>query len=367
MNAQVLEINISNDYVNNKKRKQCATRKTLKNTENKIVENVYDGDSLLSINKQKFQKPFIKWVGGKTQILDKLLARIPNEFNNYREIFLGGGSVLLGILTLAKEGCIRIKGKVYAYDINEPLIYAFKNLQMDYGKLYYEINKLAIEFLKCPAGPSGNRSPCCIEDALMSRESYYYFIRNTYNLMDECAKKTVTGSALFIFLNKTCFRGMFRQGPNGFNVPYGNYKNPKIADLCHLEEIHKLIQNVEFECCDYRESIVKTQPHDFVYMDPPYMPEAANSFVGYTSNGFNMESHLTLFNEILNLSEKENVKIMLCNSDVSTIREIFNGGEYKVETFLCRRAINCKRPNSVTNEIMITNYRKYTIGGNKTK
>lgn len=362
MNAQVLSCSVANEVINRKKRKQFnkKSNKSLINCENQMGVNTastHTNDSL-SICKPKLQKPFIKWVGGKTQILEKLLASIPSEFENYREIFLGGGSVLLGILTLAKSGHIRINGKVYAYDINEPLIYAFKNLQMDYEKLYFEINRLAREFFECPAGSSGNRSPSSIEDARMSRESYYYFIRNMYNLLDASGKKTVNGSALFIFLNKTCFRGMFRQGPNGFNVPYGNYKNPRIADLGQLQEIHKLIQDVEFECCDFRDSIARTQRNDFVYLDPPYVPEANNSFVAYTCNGFNMESHMTLFSLIGNVCKKENVKIMLCNSDVSTVRDSFNGPEYKITIFLCRRAINSKRPQSVTNEIMITNYSK---------
>lgn len=332
--------------------------------DNNISQDIYaiECGSLHQMEKQKLKlklhKPFIKWVGGKTQIMDKLIEKMPDEFGNYREIFLGGGSVLLGVLSLAKAEVIHINGKVYAYDLNEALIYAFKNVQADYKKLYLVLNSIASDFYKCPAEATANRKPACIDDARLSRESYYYYIRNQYNLLDECGKKTIEGSAMFIFLNKTCFRGMYREGPNGYNVPYGNYKNPKIVDIEQLAEIHGLIQDVEFRCCDFAESLGKVQCNDFVYMDPPYVPETKASFVGYTSHGFTTENHMNLFSQIHKMCKKENIKIMLCNSDVGTVRESFSDPKYNVTTLLCRRSINSKKPESMTNELLITNYTK---------
>lgn len=304
----------------------------------------------------KLQKPFLKWIGGKTQIIDKLLAQMPYTFNNYHELFLGGGSVLISVLYLSKIGMLQIKNKVYAYDVNETLIYAFKNVQTNYEKLFIEINNIECEFKKCPADPSGIRDPSSPDEARTSRESYYYYIRKKYNSIDECAKKTITASAMFIFLNKTCFRGMFREGSKGFNVPYGNYKNPNICDYKHLSEIHALIKNVEFICCDFTKSIQNIISDDFVYMDPPYVNCSENSFVQYTSNGFSMENHITLFTLINTMCKNKNVKIMLCNSDVATVRNWFPYPQYNTKTLVCRRCINPKRPDSKTNELIITNY-----------
>jgi DNA adenine methylase len=172
-----------------------------------------------------------------------------------------------------------------------------------------------------------------------------------YNKLCLDDKKSILGSAMFIFLNKTCFRGIFRVGPKGFNVPYGHYNNPEIINKEHLEEIHNLIQNVVFECCDFSLSLSKVEPDDFVYLDPPYAPETNTSFVGYTENGFNMESHEKLFN-ILNTT---NEKWMLSNADVKLVRDNFANEKYKIESIVCKRSINSKNPDAKTKEVIIQN------------
>ncbi len=159
---------------------------------------------------------------------------------------------------------------------------------------------------------------------------------------------------MFIFLNKTCFRGMFRMGPNGFNVPYGNYKNPEIINKNHLEEIHNLIQNVKFECCDFSCSLINIDDNDFTYLDPPYAPEINTSFVGYTKSGFGLEQHKHLFELIHNLT-RENKKIMLSNSDVKLVRDNFDE-KYRIIEILCKRTINSKNPNAKAKEVIIMNY-----------
>jgi DNA adenine methylase len=301
-------------------------------------------------------KPILKWVGGKTQILDKLIIEFPKEINNYHEIFLGGGSVLLALLCYVKNGIIKINKNIYAYDINEPLIYMYKNIQSNHDELYDEIQKIISEFNLCNNDTNKiNRNPKNIEEALFVKENYYYWIRNQYNKLNFIEKRTSKGSAIFIFLNKTCFRGIFRLGPNGFNVPYGHYKNPEIINKQHLNEIHDLIKDVIFECCDFSVSLNNIDIDDYVYIDPPYAPEKNTSFVGYTENGFNIDNHINLFNSIHKLTET-NKKIMLSNSDVSLIHDNFSNEKYNITSILCKRTINSKNPKSKTKEVIIKNF-----------
>jgi len=302
-------------------------------------------------------KPLLKWVGGKTQIIYTLLGNFPVEINNYHEIFLGGGSVLFALLSYAKHGLIHINGNIYAYDVNEPLIYIYKNIQTNHNELYEILQSIIIDFNECGDGPV-NRKPANIEEAKTSKENYYYWVRSQYNKLTN--KKTMICSAMFIFLNKTCFRGVFRVGPNGFNVPYGNYKNPEIINKDHLDEIHNLIQNVIFECCDFSLSLslslTSVEENDFVYLDPPYAPENSKSFVGYTENGFNIENHQKLFELINMITDKRNIKIIMNNADVSLVRDNFTTDKYNIIEILCKRSINSKNPEAKAKEVIIRNY-----------
>ena len=317
---------------------------------------IYDNKLVKHANFKKVNipKPILKWVGGKTQILNKLIVEFPTEINNYREIFLGGGSVLLTLLSYVKNGIIKIHGKIYAYDLNEPLIYIYINIQSSHNELYNEIQKLITEFNSCGKGEI-NRTPKNIAEAKVAKENFYYWIRSEYNKLSFADKKTIIGSAMFIFLNKTCFRGVFRVGPKGFNVPYGHYNNPEIINKDHLDEINKLIQNVIFGCCDFNTSLNSIEPNDYVYLDPPYAPETDTSFVGYTENGFNIDNHNNLFKLIHKLTEA-NKKIMLSNADVSLVRENFTNEKYSTLSILCKRSINSKNPDAKAKEVIIKNY-----------
>jgi DNA adenine methylase len=297
-------------------------------------------------------KPILKWVGGKTQILDKLMVEFPVEINNYHEIFLGGGSVLFMLLSYVKAGVIKITGTIYAYDLNEPLIYVYKNIQSSYNELYIETQKLIKEYNTCGDVLIINRRPANFEEATQTKENYYYWIRTQYNNLNLVDKNSLIGSAMFIFLNKTCFRGVFRVGPNGFNVPYGHYKNPEIVNKDHLYEIHCLIQGVVFECCDFTVSLSNVVDEDFVYLDPPYAPQTTSSFVGYTLNGFNIEKHKHLFKLLHTLKQK----ILLSNADVTLVRENFTNDKYNITTILCKRSIHSKNPGVKIDEVMIKNY-----------
>ena len=303
------------------------------------------------MTKDKYPKPILKWVGGKTQIIDKLITEMPNEINNYREIFLGGGSVLLALLNEVKNGKIKINGNIYAYDINEPLIFTYKNIQQKHNELYNKLQSIINDFKDC-GNSELNRKPTNIEEAKQNKENYYYWIRSQYNQLTD--KNTITGSAMFIFLNKTCFRGLFRVGPNGFNVPYGHYNNPEIINKEHLDLIHHLIQNVIFDCCHFQLSIITTEENDYLYIDPPYAPETKTSFVGYSEKGFDIEEHNNLFTILNNLND--NIKFMLSNADVSLVRDNFTNEKYNITSILCKRSINSKNPQSKTKEVVIKNY-----------
>jgi DNA adenine methylase len=209
-----------------------------------------------------YNKPILKWVGGKTQIIDKIMDEFPCEINNYHELFLGGGSVLIELLHKIDKGDIKVKGKIYAYDINEVLINIYKHIQNNCEIFYNKIKKIVDEYKSCndAKGNDRNKKPTSKTEALTSRESYYYWIRKEYNSTD---KNSMYSCVLFLFLNKTCFRGLYRVGPNGFNVPYGNYKNPEIVNYEHLQYLSKLIKNVEFICSDFTKSFEKIVKDDF--------------------------------------------------------------------------------------------------------
>jgi DNA adenine methylase len=144
---------------------------------------------------------------------------------------------------------------------------------------------------------------------------------------------------------------MYREGPNGYNVPYGHYKKtPTIITEEDLNYISDLIKDVEFKDCGFSDSIKNIKNGDFVYLDPPYAPENSKSFVGYVAGGFNLDMHKLLFNEIKKLS---GVKFAMSNAKVDLVIENFK--EYKCEDIVARRAINSKNPGSKTTEVIIYN------------
>lgn len=293
-------------------------------------------------------KPFLKWVGGKTQILEDVLAHFPTQIANYHEPFLGGGSVLLGLLSQIKSGKIKVSGTIYASDLNSNLIGLYKNIQSNPDALLAEVKKLADEFAKCK-GTDVNRKAISLAEAMTSPESYYFWIRSRFNALSKEAKAAPEGSAMFAFLNKTCFRGLYREGPNGFNVPFGNYKNPTIVDEAHIRQVSELMKDVVFRAQPFTESMASVQQGDFVYLDPPYAPESETSFVSYTSDGFDLEKHKALFK----LCSKS--KFVMSNADVKLVRDAFPAPQYVTQKISCRRAINSKNPDATAMEVIITN------------
>ena len=281
-------------------------------------------------------KPVLKWVGGKTQILDAVLELFPREMVNYHEPFLGGGSVLFGLLDYRKRGYIKITGSIYASDLNPHLINLYSTLQNNVEALIVEITKLIGEY-----------------EALTTeenREAYYYATRMKFNTLAE--RNTPNAAALLVFLNKTGFRGMYREGPKGLNIPFGHYANPGIADVDHLRAVSQLLAGVIFTHAGFTDSIAKVLPGDFMYLDPPYAPEAEKSFVGYTADGFDENTHRQLFTVV-----KEKVaagaSMLMSNADVALVKNAFPEPAYQTKIISCRRAINSKDPGKRTNEVLI--------------
>ena len=295
----------------------------------------------------KFQKPLLKWVGGKTQIINEVISKLPKKMENYHEFFLGGGSVLLAVLTLQKNSLITINQQIYAYDINLALINVYKHIQTDKNELLDIITSYMTTYDNIQ-GNEINRKPNSLDEAITSKESYYYYLRHKFNTMD---KNTIECSALFMIINKLCFRGMYREGPNGYNVPYGHYKTtPTIVTKTDLDTISELIQNVKFIHNDFRHSFRNVVEGDFIYLDPPYAPENSKSFVGYNVDGFGLETHKELFEEI---KKMDGIKFVMSNAKVDLVMDNFK--HCYCEEVIARRAINSKNPESVTTEVIIYN------------
>jgi DNA adenine methylase len=178
---------------------------------------------------------------------------------------------------MQKAGSITINGSIHAYDINPVLINTYKYIQSNKDELFDHIARMLSEY-----------------NARCDKQDYYYQLRSKYNNMDH---DSVECSAIFIFLNKTCFKGLYRENHHGeFNASFGHYKKtPNIITKHELDNISALIQPVKFSQSDFIDSIQKPAAGDFVYLDPPYVPVSDRSFVSYSSSGFSPETHQSLF------------------------------------------------------------------------
>lgn len=297
-----------------------------------------------------YNKPFLKWVGGKNQILEEVFLKFPKSIDTYYEPFLGGGSVLIELLRRTKNKEIKVK-KIYAYDLNESLISCYRNIQINPKKLCEDLNKLEKKYNKLQ-GEEIIRNPKNLKEAYTSKESYYYWIRNRFNSLTQKQKNTIGGTSIFIFLNKTCFRGMYRTGKNGFNVPFGHYKKIVLPSEEHINKLNSIFQNVIFECKSFQESLKDIKQGDFVYMDPPYVPINKTSFVSYNSSGFDEKQHKELF-DICNKLVNKNIKFLMSNSDTQLIKESITN--VSIINILCKRHINSKNPGSRVMEVLVFN------------
>lgn len=288
----------------------------------------------------------LKWVGGKTQIMDSVSSVLTKHkrAKDYHEPFVGGGSVLFEVLRLRREGLIDVRN-VFASDKNERLVEFYETLRTNPEALYEHMSRHVSRYESLD-GTCVNRNPMTLEDGMTSKESYYYHIRRTFN--NDADMSADERAALFLFINKTCFRGVWREGPNGYNVPYGHYKGfPRIS----LEDIKKAsddIRDVVFTCRSYEESLERVNDGDLVYADPPYAPDRKNSFVGYTGDGF--YDHDALFSALKTASKKADV--VMSNSKVPLVTDAFDDS-WTVVDVVARRAIHPKDPSKTAREVIV--------------
>lgn len=284
-------------------------------------------------------KPFLKWAGSKKQIINIITSKIPTKINTYYEPFVGGGSVPLALLTEMIRGEREIK-KMIISDKNEVLINAYNCVKKYPRKLISYLKRLDKEY-------QSKRS-------MNGKEKLFYEMRDKYNneskKISNCMRAT-----LFIFLNKTCFRGLYREGPNGFNVGFGNYKNPNICDEDNLFLISRCLNKykVLIKYHSYNLLLGKVKKGDFVYLDPPYYPINNTSFVKYHRNSFCIDDHEELY-KFCDQLNKNGINFLMSNSYTKYNINIYK--KYKREKILCKRKIHSKKPQSSEYEILIFNY-----------
>lgn len=276
-------------------------------------------------------KPFVKWVGGKGQLIEQLEKYIPTEgektLTKYAEPLVGGGALLFNVLSKYNFDSL------YISDINAELINSYNVVKNHVEDLIDKLIEMQLSFI--PMDENG-------------RKYYYYTARDRFNALNLSEETAIDKAALFIFLNKTCFNGLYRVNKKGqFNVPMGAYKNPTICDENNLRNVSEALQNVTIVCGDYTLSKDFIDKDTFVYLDPPYRPISETAgFTAYNTDCFDdiEQIRLARFIDEINLS---GAKIMLSNSDPKNVNSDDNFFEdlykaYKINKVEASRAINSK-------------------------
>ena len=291
--------------------------------------------------------PFLKWAGGKSQLLPVLSENFPVELgkdiDKYVEPFVGGGAVLFNILSTYD-----IKD-VYINDINEELINVYNVIKYDVESLIEILTNIQKNYL--------------ILDA-ENRKEYYYSKRDLFNKHKQEKILNTDTAALFIFLNKTCFNGLYRVNSSGlFNVPAGDYKKPTICDSDNLRAISKKLSKVQISCGSYKKLHKVIDNNTFVYFDPPYRPlNKTSSFNTYTQSAFNDESQIELAEFIKQISQR-GAYVLASNSDPKNTNpednffdELYTG--MNIERISAKRMINStgNLRNKKISELLIKNY-----------
>jgi DNA adenine methylase len=293
-------------------------------------------------------RPFVKWAGGKGSLIPQLNNFYPYELKNgiierYIEPFVGGGAVLIDILQKYDVQ------EAYAFDINIDLINTYNVIKNNVNELITILKEMETEYLQL---------------GQEERKIYFYNRRNEYNEYDlRENEQNSQRAAQFIYLNRTCFNGLYRVNKSGkFNVPVGNYKNPTICDEQNLKNLSELIQNVQFQYGDYRKSMEYVTENTFVYFDPPYRPlNVTSGFTSYTKEDFNDDNQrelATFYREL----DGRNVKLMLSNSNPKNINKddnffdnIYQG--FNIDEIYASRMINANsKGRGKISEILVTNY-----------
>lgn len=292
-------------------------------------------------------KPFLKWAGGKGQLLSEIENYYPfgdKKITKYAEPFVGGGAVLFDILSK-----YNLK-EVYISDINTELINTYRIIRDDIDALVSMLADMQSEFVQIDTE---------------HRKAYYLTKRERFNDLKVNGNESVNieQGALMIFLNKTCFNGLYRVNKKGlFNVPMGSYKNPLICDEENLRAVSEKLQNVTIVCGDYRESTVFIDANTFVYFDPPYRPITDTaSFTAYTENLFNDEEQIELAKFVDDMHRK-GAKVVISNSDPknsNTEDDFFDNiySAHKIKRVEATRMINCNsEARGKIKELLISNF-----------
>lgn len=261
-------------------------------------------------------KTFIRWAGGKRQLLPELVRRLPQKpINRYFEPFLGGGALFLALSNRLREA--------HLSDLNYDLMLSWRTIQKQVEPLLYLLR----------------------QHAEKHSSEYYYHIRNHNNLIDPLEQ-----AARFIYLNKTCFNGVYRVNKDGvFNVPMGRPR-ANIADMNNLMQCSQVLKSAQLRCRDFRE--IDAGKGDFVYFDPPYHFVDNKGFTGYTAGGFNEVDQKALHDFAVELHHR-GVYVMISNSDTAFIRSLYREPIFKTDGLLVGRSIN----HSQAKEVMITSYK----------
>lgn len=292
-------------------------------------------------------KPFLKWAGGKGQLLkdiEKHYLFSENKITKYAEPFVGGGAVLLDILNKYDLE------EVYISDVNAELINTYCIIRDNVNELITLLSAMQSEYLVL----NGD-----------ARKTYYLLKRERFNELkiDKYSEQNTEKAALMLFLNKTCFNGLFRVNKKGlFNVPMGSYKNPLICNESNLRAVSEKLQNVTIVCGDYRKSEEFIDDNTLVYFDPPYRPlTETSSFTSYTENEFNDDEQIALAEYVKKCSQK-GAKIIVSNSDPKNVNEEDNFfdelyANYNIQRVSATRMINSKSESrGKINELLITNF-----------
>jgi DNA adenine methylase len=269
------------------------------------------------INQSNFTKyqPFIKWVGGKRSLLSQIIPLIPKEFNNYFEPFVGGGALFF---ELYSQDILKDK-QVYLFDINSELINAYNVVKNN----PFELIKNLQEFKE------------------KHSKEFYYDIRAWDRKEDFLGKGDVLRATRFIYLNKTCFNGLYRVNSKGYhNVPIGSYKNPNICDELVIYSASEALQKAIILNTSYKDVMKHTSKNDFVYFDPPYYPlTQTSSFTSYSEFSFLDKEQIELF-EVFKKLNKKDVFVAHSNSDTDFIKKLYD--EFHIEEIQANRFINSK-------------------------
>ena len=279
-------------------------------------------------------RPFLKWAGGKTKLIQQYLPYFPKEFTTYYEPFLGGGAVFFHLLhgSPFNKGNLRTglpsKSAVLT-DINLELINAYRCVRDHLNELIFLLEQHQMSHSK----------------------DYYYQMRSLVGGTDS------ERAARLIYLNKTCFNGLYRENSKGeFNVPIGRYKNPKICHPDLLNSVSVALQSTEIEVRGFEEVLKSAKnSEDFVYFDPPYYPLSPTScFTAYSRYSFDEKNQIRLRDTFAELARR-GVKVMLSNSDCPFIRNLYSG--FKIHPILAARAINSQaKKRGIIPEVLVTSY-----------